>query len=270
MLFCLNINDGIPLEQAWNEIENHGIEVLYGTEEEGKTQLFIKLDSLEDLPSFDCIINCTPYTLPPIDWNSQWAEHGVDFKDGKIHIAFDKYGKGWKTLSLKPGPGFGDLSHPTTRLVLGLMANYLQGESVVDIGCGSGILSLAACAMGAPKVDGIDIEKEALQHSKENAHINGYEGKCRFMLPSEFKLQKKVNPVLVVMNMISSEQQIAWSSLPILHHINGKILTSGIRREERHSYLELTKQWGWTLLDEVQEEEWLGFCFRLNQRPLKG
>jgi ribosomal protein L11 methyltransferase len=266
MLFCLTIKDQIPLEQAWNSMENEAIDVLYGTEEEGQTQLFIHLNSIKDLPPFEWILSCDPYTLPPTDWEAQWEAHGMDFRDGHIHVSLAEYGKEWQTLALKPGPGFGDLSHPTTKLALHLMGNVaLQNVSVIDIGCGSGILSLAAAAMGSPHVIGIDIDEEALTHSQENAKINHLEKKCQFLLPENFKLKNKnERELLIVMNMISSEQQVAWDSLPELHHLKAKIITSGIRVEERQSYLELVSKWGWHLQEVIQEEDWLGFCFRPN------
>ena len=73
---------------------------------------------------------------------------------------------------LKPGGGFGDLSHPTTRLMLRMLAQIVAKQDVIDIGCGSGILSLAAAALGSPKVYGIDIEQEAVEHSRNNAIFN--------------------------------------------------------------------------------------------------
>ena len=72
-------------------------------------------------------------------WDQQWELFAPQFKEGKAHIDLTDYGV-CKTLQLYPGPGFGDLSHPTTRLVLQLMKPHLQQRLAIDIGCGSGIL----------------------------------------------------------------------------------------------------------------------------------
>ncbi len=80
-----------------------------------------------------------------------------------------------KTLLLKPGPGFGDLSHPTTSLMLKLMKLNLasmQAGAVLDVGSGSGILALAASLLGSGDVAGIDIDREANRHARKNARLN--------------------------------------------------------------------------------------------------
>ncbi len=77
-------------------------------------------------------------------------------------------------LSLDPGLAFGTGSHPTTRLCLKWLARELRaGESVLDYGCGSGILAIAACRLGAAGVVGTDIDPQALVASRANALRNG-------------------------------------------------------------------------------------------------
>ncbi|WP_341677631.1 50S ribosomal protein L11 methyltransferase [Niveibacterium sp. SC-1] len=77
-------------------------------------------------------------------------------------------------LELDPGLAFGTGSHPTTRLCLKwLLDNVPQGASVLDYGCGSGILAIAAAKLGAGKVVGIDIDERALEATQDNAARNG-------------------------------------------------------------------------------------------------
>lgn len=259
-MFCLSIHKGMSLEEVWDFLENAGVDVLYGSEEDNGVLIYVNASDVKEIPHFKELKDCVPYTLPAIDWEAQWAAHGLDFRDGMVHLSFEKYAKKGKSLVLKPGPGFGDLSHPTTNIVLEMMTEHLKDELVIDIGCGSGVLSLAACAMGAPEVIGIDIDEAALTHSQENAILNHMEKQCHFAFPSEFYLTTK-KPVLVVMNMISSEQVVAWESLPSLHDLNSKLLVSGIRVEERADYLHLVKKWKWHLIAEKEQAGWLGFCF---------
>jgi ribosomal protein L11 methyltransferase len=262
-LYRLHIDPSISLEQAWSLIELAHVDVLYGAEEEEHTELYVQTQSPSDLSSFPWIHACTPYTLPPIDWESQWAAHGHDFHEGYVHLDLSSFAPTAPSLRLQPGPGFGDLSHPTTRLLVRLLTGYLTDQLVVDVGCGSGILTLAAAALGAPFVYGIDIDQEALQHSQQNAVLNGLETQCLFCFPCDFIWKKAPTPILGLMNMIQSEQQVAWSSLPALHTQAGIWLTSGIRLEGRDAYLAQVAQWGWVLKEEQQEEEWLAFCFNL-------
>jgi ribosomal protein L11 methyltransferase len=260
-LYRLRIAPSFSIEQAWENLEASNCEVLYSSEEEGSQEIFAYLPSPEAMLLFDWIESCTPYSLPPINWESQWAAHSKNYQDGFVQIDFSTYGRTAPLLKLKAGSGFGDLSHPTTRLMLKLLAQHLRNQIVIDIGCGSGILTLAAAAMGASKAFGIDIDNEALEHSRENASLNGLSNHCIFSSPSAFTWEPVSQPLLILMNMIQTEQQIAWNSLPALHFQKGEWITSGIRTEERDSYLLQTSQWGWDLLEEEEEEGWLAFYF---------
>jgi ribosomal protein L11 methyltransferase len=76
-------------------------------------------------------------------------------------------------IVLDPGLAFGTGSHPTTRLCLRWLAGRLEhGQSVIDYGCGSGILAIAAAKLGARKVTGVDIDAQALEASRYNARLN--------------------------------------------------------------------------------------------------
>ncbi|MGQ0544694.1 MAG: 50S ribosomal protein L11 methyltransferase [Betaproteobacteria bacterium] len=77
-------------------------------------------------------------------------------------------------LRLDPGLAFGTGSHASTRLVLGFLARALRGgESVLDYGCGSGILAIAAAKLGAVRVDAVDLDPQALEVTATNARANG-------------------------------------------------------------------------------------------------
>lgn len=191
-----------------------------------------------------------------IDWNEQWALYARDFRDGCAHIDLKPYG-GSSVLKLLPGEGFGDLSHPTTRLVWELMAPRVLKRIVIDIGCGSGILSLGALLLGAKQAFGIDIDEGALEHASANSRLNGLEAKSLF--GRELPEQTSKTP-LVLMNMIFSEQREAWTACKVK---SGELITSGILVKERTRYLEQAREWGWKLVEERREEEWLGFIFNL-------
>ena len=180
-----------------------------------------------------------------IDWNEQWALHAPNFKEGFAHVSLKE------SLSFKmtPGPGFGDLSHPTTRLMLAMLPEKIEGI-VIDVGCGSGVLSLAAKLLGANEVMGIDIDEGALDHAKENAKLNGLD--CFFgkTLP---KIPK--NP-LILMNMISSEQKIAWEALPIFERYT--LITSGYPKNEKEPHFD------GALLEKCEIEEWKGYVIKVS------
>lgn len=256
----------IGLETAWNILEEDGIDVLYGSEEEANTILYAYLNFPEKILEKEEVEDCIVYSLPSIDWESQWKDHSENFHDGFAHIHLDKFDINAPVVRLEPGPGFGDLSHVTTQLALELLAKEKNLGVVVDIGCGSGILSLAAAAFGAKKVYGIDIDQEAIDHSKKNSVINGFEERCHFMKPSKLNWKGTQGPLVIVMNMIESEQIVAWNSLRSLHNESAKCITTGIPSEQRENYLKLTESWNWILIKEIQREGWCAFLWNINSK----
>lgn len=176
-----------------------------------------------------------------INWQHQYQLFAPNFHNGKAHVDLGEFG----TLELLPGPGFGDYSHPTTRLTLKLMS--VKDKSVLDIGCGSGILSIAAMKMGAKSAHGIDIDLDAIAHAKENAKLNNV--KVSFS-------KKSVQSDVILMNMIFSEQKVAYQSGA------KEMITSGILESQKDSYVQWVNSLGWDLVEVTQEEEWLGFRWK--------
>lgn len=192
---------------------------------------------------------------PQVDWELQWSCHAQNFYQGLAHIDLTPFGVN-QTLLLAPGPGFGDLSHPTTYLMLYLMHNRVKNEHVLDIGCGSGILTLAALFMQASTAKGIDIDIEAIDHAKKNADLNHLPAIFQLTLPSINSSQ-----YVCLMNMILPEQLIVINDHPSLLKISKLWITSGILNSQRKEYLHLTASWGWKLIDESEKDGWLGLLF---------
>lgn len=246
------------MERAWQELEAIGINPLFSCEDpEAGKEIYADFNEKVDLAKlriqFDWIKDILIAPLADIDWTSLWASHGLDYRDGYVHVDLRHFG-GEGIVRLKPGPGFGDLSHPTTRLTLELAVPILPNQHVLDIGCGSGVLSLCAAALGAKTVYAIDIDPAALLHTQANAELNNLQVMTS-LPPSNLK------HLLVLMNMIRSEQVVAWESLPQIHSIPGDCITSGILVQERKLYLEQTQRWGWKLIKETESDGWLAFHF---------
>lgn len=241
------------------------------TEEDGTTWLYLPLSSSEEACK---IMSKTPSFIrfeetdikDYVDWGVQWSDHSPDFKDYTLQVDLSKYtslAKKFPILKLDAGPGFGDLSHPTTRLTLAMMAQHVQNKNVIDIGCGSGILTLASILLGAKWAYGIDIDKDALLHAQKNATLNGLEGSVEFGTPDKNMVFPSEDLVLV-MNMIRSQQQEAWASLPQLHSVKAICFTSGILVTERKQYLEECIKRGWKLIEESQQGDWMAFQMLLS------
>jgi len=267
--FCIYLDSNSHLDQAWHCLEGNGFQVLYCTESpDGEKEIFVEKENglnVDDVKALlPEVLKVEPVSIQGVDWSAQWEAHGLDFRDGYVHVdlgAFSPSLAGQDPLLLEPGPGFGDLSHPTTRMVINMMVQRCCDRDVFDVGCGSAVLSLVAIAAGAKKVIGVDIDKAIVEHAKKNAALNRMQDRTQFSFPSELCIKDLSGPYLIVMNMIWSEQMVAWESLKELHGIRGDLIVSGIRLEEGQNYLKWAEEMGWRLCEQCSEELWCVFRF---------
>lgn len=142
-------------------------------------------------------------------------------------------------IVLDPGLAFGTGSHPTTHLCLAWLADNLQGgESVLDYGCGSGILAIAAKLRGAGETLGVDIDPQAMVASRFNAENNGAD--VRFFLPDEMP---SVVADVVVANILASPLKVLAPALASHCKPGGRIALSGILREQAEEVSAIYGEW---------------------------
>lgn len=131
-------------------------------------------------------------------------------------------------LELDPGLAFGTGSHPTTRLCLRwLAANLAPGHSVLDYGCGSGILAIAAAKLGAAAVVGTDIDPQAIEASRANAARNSVS--ARFVLPDALAPDQFD---IVVANILANPLRLLAPVLAARVREGGAIVLSGILEDQ--------------------------------------
>jgi ribosomal protein L11 methyltransferase len=113
-----------------------------------------------------------PATVDEVDdtsWQDAWKAHAGVVEVGPLVVV-----PSWRTvLSIDPGTSFGSGSHPSTRLCLAALVDLAPGARVLDVGCGSGILSVAAMQLGAASCVAIDVATEAVEAARANAARNG-------------------------------------------------------------------------------------------------
>jgi ribosomal protein L11 methyltransferase len=116
------------------------------------------------------------------DWANNWKQYFKPIEIGKrlvIKPTWEAYDNkdNRKVLEIDPGSSFGTGTHETTRLCLTAVEKYIKGhEAVMDAGCGSGILGIAAILLGANSLVSFDIEEASIRVTKENCSLNGAEG----------------------------------------------------------------------------------------------
>lgn len=260
----IELSDISKTEEVEEQIRDKGIEPLWTIAGEGSSE--IGLPFSEEAKNILAALGI-PFEekLTEIDWNSQWSAFaGGDEKDGFFEVNFKEMGLDSEgSLKLKAGPGFGDLSHATTRLMLKMMATHCEGARCIDIGSGSGILSVAAALFGAKEVFACDIDPGAVQHTKECVSLNHLEEKVKVFLPAALweSLELSENP-LILINMIEKEQREAMP-VPFLDKFKSlTVISSGIITSDKDSYLKWMQTLGFSVMDSLEEEGWSAFLFK--------
>ncbi|CAD5247940.1 methylase for 50S ribosomal subunit protein L11 [Alteromonas sp. 38] len=177
------------------------------------------------------------YKLEPLedkDWEREWMDNFHPMQFGtRLWIC-----PSWRdvpdpnavNVMLDPGLAFGTGTHPTTALCL----RWLDGidvadKVVVDFGCGSGILALAALKLGAKRVVGIDIDPQALQATQENARRNGVEDRLDVYLPAD---QPTLEADVVMANILSGPLLELQDVISSYCKPSGLLALSGILAEQ--------------------------------------
>jgi ribosomal protein L11 methyltransferase len=135
-------------------------------------------------------------------------------------------------VSIDPGRAFGQGAHVTTRLVLTVAERVVAGgESVLDVGCGSGVLSVVAAALGARRVTAVDIEDEAVRATNENADRNGLATRIR---ATSRPIDEVAGPFdLVLANILAPVLVELAPHLIARVRVGGRVVLGGLRAEQQ-------------------------------------
>ncbi|MEC5215792.1 ribosomal protein L11 methyltransferase [Actimicrobium sp. GrIS 1.19] len=165
-------------------------------------------------------------------------------------------------LELDPGLAFGTGSHPTTRLCMEWLEQHAPaGQSVLDYGCGSGILALVACKLGAAAVVGVDIDPQAIESARFNSERNDCE--IAYFLPDEFNRDDGNQTFdVVVANILSGPLKMMAPMLCSRIAANGTLLLSGVLADQADgviaAYASLLPLTVW-----AEHEGWVALAGRL-------
>ena len=171
-------------------------------------------------------------------------------------------------IFIEPGTAFGTGMHPSTRLCLEALEERVRpGEPLMDIGCGSGILAIAAAKLGARPVLAVDIEPQALEETRDNARrnrvedrIHVHQGSVAEILAGETPLGKA--PVVVANIFAEVLAELLDQGLARLVTSPGYLVLSGILEEREDLVRRAAARQGLTLVDRAQEGEWVCLQYR--------
>jgi ribosomal protein L11 methyltransferase len=154
-------------------------------------------------------------------------------------------------IVLDPGLAFGTGSHPTTRLCLRWLDDNIRGgESVLDYGCGSGILAIAALKLGAAGAIGVDLDAQAVMASRDNAAANQVTA-C-FFLPDD---APHIQADIVVANILTNPLKLLAPLLAGATRPGGRIVLSGVLAGQAEEVMKIYAQW-FNLAPPILEEGW--------------
>lgn len=264
-----DVDDFLEKEHSydWDYVSD---EVLHQKEEKPGITFYLDDDSegralLQRLQGFQ---NLTFRVADDEEWKDNWKEY---FKPANItdrivvKPTWESYGKkpGELVIELDPGMAFGTGTHPTTSLCVRLLEKYIEGpeNTVLDVGCGSGILSIAAALLGANKTVGVEIDPVAAAVAEENVALNGLSDRVR-VLEGDLTKGLSLKADIVVANLMAD--LVMRLSADVAKHLKGKsiYISSGILIEKKEQVAEAIRSCGFEILEILEEGEWCAIAAR--------
>lgn len=202
------------------------------------------------------------------EWADEWKKyyHPVRVTDRlTIKPSWEDYtpGEGEMVIELDPGMAFGTGTHPTTNLCLRTLERVIQtGDQVVDVGCGTAILSIACAKMGAESVLALDLDPVAVQVAQENVEMNHEQHKVTvrandLLVGVEDKFDVVVANILaeIILKMVGSAKDVLKD--------DGTFITSGIIKDKADLVREELTRHGFVITDVLTEDDWVAFVAKI-------
>lgn len=196
------------------------------------------------------------------DWVNNWKQYFHPMPIGEKLLIRptweDEYDAGGrKILHIEPGLAFGTGSHPTTKLCLETLEKYVKSDStILDIGCGSGILSIASLLLGAKSAFGVDIDKLAVKTALENAKENGFEPPVFEAVNGNLSDKVSGKYSIVVANIVADIIMEFNKDVADFLEDGGYYITGGIIDIRRDEVICSFEQNGFEIVESFEEKGW--------------
>ena len=199
------------------------------------------------------------------DWSIEWKKNYRPFRIGRRLMIVPSWiewnaAQGDMVLRLDPGMAFGTGMHPTTQLCLeALEERITSGTAMIDLGCGSGILSIAGVLLGAGRAEGWDIDPEAVRVARENAALNGVGARftARQGTLEDMLKEKRTAPVVAANILAGVLQSMLRASLSNTVERGGCLILSGILMEQSAGVEAAVAEGGLRLVEKKTREDWV-------------
>ena len=214
-------------------------------------------------------LNMTVTALPETDWENSWQEHypAVEVGEKLIVLPYwlaDTDESGRTPVILDPGLTFGTGAHPSTQMVMEAMEQRLTpGSHCLDLGSGSGILSIAALRLGAASATGVDIDPKAEDIARENAAYNGFSAPeftaCTGDVTADKRLMARLNAQnydTVLVNIVADVIIHLAPTLPAFLQEHSILICSGILDKRLDDVTGALQKAGLTVIETKSKEDW--------------
>jgi ribosomal protein L11 methyltransferase len=204
-----------------------------------------------------------------VDWVEAWKKHYKPVPIGEkliiVPVWLESPDKARIPIHIDPGMAFGTGTHPTTQLCLDLLESYTPERSdMLDIGCGSGILSIAAIKLGAARAFGVDVEPEALNSVHKNAEANGVADSIEVVVGSLDEIKAGAFDVrqapLVMANILAPIlMRLLDDGLGDMVAPGGVLLLSGILEEQLEAMQAKLGEHDLRVFEQRMIDDWVAF-----------